>query len=181
MAVPGLPVPSTIGSSSRHSNSLTGRRRAASKSLSNLVSNAPNLRRRLLYGLLVLSIFLLGKRYGHTRTAPPRLPFAVDVLPPPPTPPPLEYSSEAMLSGARKVPPIVHYVFGMKEDFGGKPFGFVQFVTINSMLENIRPEKVMFWHRHEPTGWWFQKIQEFAQKKGVKWEMKKAREVDEIL
>jgi hypothetical protein len=69
----------------------------------------------------------------------------------------------------------------MKDDFGGKPYSFFQFVTMNSMLENIHPEKVMFWYRHEPSGWWWNKIQEYAARKGVQWEMRKARDVTEVL
>ena len=103
-------------------------------------------------------------------------PFGVASLPEPPSQP-TGYS----ITPERKVPPIVHYVFGMKDDFGGKPFSFVTFVTMNSMLENIRPEKVMFWYRHEPSGWWWNKIQEYAAKKGVQWEMRKARDVTEVL
>lgn len=171
MAVPGLPIPATIGRTS-----LTHRRRTSRSVLSLLES--PNLRRRAAYALLLFLVFLFGRRTGTSSVSPKPPPFYVSpaALPGPPSPP-----TGFSATPERKIPPIVHYVFGMKEDFGGKPFGFIQFVAINSMLENIKPEKVMFHHIYEPSGWWWNKIKEYADKKGVKWEMTKAREVDEIL
>ena len=125
-----------------------------------------------------MALFLLGRWYGVSRTSISPPPFYVDPskLPAPPNPPP-EYT----ITPQRKIPPIIHYIFGMTKDFGGKPFSFVQFVTINSAISNIKPDKIIFWYIHEPQGWWYNKIQEYAAKKGVMWESKVAREVDEIL
>ncbi|KAL7008864.1 hypothetical protein EMMF5_001611 [Cystobasidiomycetes sp. EMM_F5] len=173
MVVPGLPVPSTV--SRTH---LTHRKRI-SRSWAGLVPSNPTTRRRLGVAVLVLLTFLVGRHYGRrTMLYPKRPKFYVEKLPPPSS-----EATDAYFSPTqdRKIPPIVHYVFGMKEDFGGKPFGFIQFVAMNSMLQNIHPERIMFWHIYEPHGWWWNKIQEYASKKGVILEKRKARQVDEIL
>lgn len=129
--------------------------------------------------IVLLLVFLLGRHYGVRTTIPKPPPFLVDSskLPPPNEPAPASLN----LVKDQKIPPIVHYVFGMSKDFGGKPFSFVQFVAINSALTNIKPERVIFWYRHMPQSWWFDKVQEYAKKHGVVWENKLAREVDEIL
>jgi len=188
MAVPGLPVPSAIQQRSQ----LTHRRRA-SKSLQALVSNtSPSTKKRLAWFLILLLVFLLGSRYGSHKNprydprspttssafvVPSTPPFYVapHLLPPPQSPP-----TGFAVTPERRIPPILHYVFGMTKDFGNKPFGFIQFVAMNSALENIRPQKIMFWYLFLPSGWWFTKIQEFAAKKGVVFELKRAREVNEI-
>ena len=173
MAVPGLPVPSSVSRSH-----LTTRHRA-SRSLRSLFSSSPpKAQRRAIASFLVLLVFLLGRWYGIARNSPslPRFYIEPSTLPAPPSPPP-----EFVVTPQRKIPPIIHYIFGMTKDFGGKPFSFVQFVAMNSALTNIKPDKVIMWHRYEPTGWWYDKIQEYAANKGIKWESKIAREVDEIL
>lgn len=175
-------------------------RRRASKSLQSLLSStSTSARKRIATAVVLLVVFLLGARYGASRVPrfdpkspttasafliPPTPPFYVapHQLPPPSTPPNTNTINNAFsVVPEQKIPPIVHYVFGMTKDFGNKPFGFIQFVAMNSAIENIKPQKIMFWYLFLPSGWWFNKIQEYAAKKGIVFELKKAREVDEIL
>src|SRR3569833_1175802 len=53
------------------------------------------------------------------------------------------------------IPKIIHYCFGMAEDFGGKEWSLVHHVCLASAVARIRPEKVYFYYAHEPrTAWW---------------------------
>lgn len=96
-------------------------------------------------------------------------------------PPPDEPGSGYSITPQRKVPPILHYVFGMSSDFGGTPFGFLQYLAVVSAIEKLRPQRIIFWHLYRPETWWFSKVQELAQRRGVAFEVTKAREVHEVL
>jgi hypothetical protein len=182
MAVPGLPVPANLRTN-QSASSLSSRRRHASRALSTSFaswSQHPSLlRKRLVYAALFFAVFLLGRYYGSSSRRPPA--FYVD---PAKLPPPNEGTAGDVarldLVPDQKIPNVVHYVFGMSKDFGGKPFGFSQFVAMNSALVTLKPQKVILWYRYLPQGWWFNKIQEYALKQGTVWENRLAREVTEI-
>ena len=54
-----------------------------------------------------------------------------------------------------RVPKIVHYVFGMAPDFGGKPWSLMHHVCLKSAIERIKPDNVFFHYEYEPSGpWW---------------------------
>ena len=54
-----------------------------------------------------------------------------------------------------RIPRILHYVFGMAPDFGGKPWGLVHHACLSSAIEKIRPDEVFFHYAYEPSGpWW---------------------------
>jgi Glycosyltransferase sugar-binding region containing DXD motif len=53
------------------------------------------------------------------------------------------------------IPKILHYIFGMSPDYGGKPWSLVHYACIKSAIERIQPEEVFFYYEYEPTGpWW---------------------------
>lgn len=50
---------------------------------------------------------------------------------------------------------ILHYVFGMAKDFGGKPWSWIHHMSVVTAAASNRPETIYFWYEHEPTGeWW---------------------------
>ena len=54
-----------------------------------------------------------------------------------------------------RIPQILHYVFGMAADFGGKPWSLVHHACLLSAIEKIKPEKIFFHYAYEPSGpWW---------------------------
>jgi hypothetical protein len=54
-----------------------------------------------------------------------------------------------------RIPKILHYVFGMASDFGGKPWSLVHHVCLKSAVERIKPDQVFLYYEYEPTGpWW---------------------------
>ncbi|KAI7936070.1 hypothetical protein MJO29_015373 [Puccinia striiformis f. sp. tritici] len=59
-----------------------------------------------------------------------------------------------------KIPSIIHYVFGMSSDFGGKPFGFIHYASIQSAIQILRPTEIQFHYHHRPGGWWFERALE---------------------
>jgi hypothetical protein len=56
------------------------------------------------------------------------------------------------------IPNILHFIFGLKKDFGGKPFSLVHYLAIKSAIEVNQPERVCFHYCYEPAGYWWEKI-----------------------
>jgi len=59
------------------------------------------------------------------------------------------------------IPNIFHFVFGMKPDFGGKPFNIVHYLAVRSAAELNRPDKVILHYQYEPEGEWFEKARPY--------------------
>lgn len=55
------------------------------------------------------------------------------------------------------IPNILHFVFGMAPDFGGKPFSLVHYLSVKSAVELNRPEAAFFYYQYEPQGEWWEK------------------------
>lgn len=55
------------------------------------------------------------------------------------------------------VPNILHFVFGMTPDFGGKPFSLVHYLSIKSAVGVNKPDAAVFHYQYEPEGPWWQK------------------------
>lgn len=55
------------------------------------------------------------------------------------------------------VPNIVHFVFGMAPDFGGKPFSLVHYLSVRSAIMLNKPAKAIFHYQYEPSGEWWNK------------------------
>jgi hypothetical protein len=54
-----------------------------------------------------------------------------------------------------RIPRIVHYVFGMAPDFGGKPWSLVHYACVKSAIRWIKPQAIYFYYQFEPSGaWW---------------------------
>lgn len=54
------------------------------------------------------------------------------------------------------IPNVFHFVFGMAEDFGGKPFSFAHYLSVKSAVELNRPEAAYFHYQFEPEGQWWE-------------------------
>jgi hypothetical protein len=55
------------------------------------------------------------------------------------------------------IPNILHFVFGMAADFGGKPFSLVHYLSVKSAVELNNPTTAFFHYQFEPTGEWWEK------------------------
>lgn len=55
------------------------------------------------------------------------------------------------------IPNILHFVFGMAPDFGGKPFSLVHYLSVKSAVELNKPEAAILHYQYEPGGEWWEK------------------------
>jgi len=55
------------------------------------------------------------------------------------------------------IPNILHFVFGMAPDFGGKPFSLVHYLSVKSAVELNKPSAAFFHYQYEPEGEWWKK------------------------
>lgn len=55
------------------------------------------------------------------------------------------------------IPNILHFVFGMATDFGGKPFSLVHYLSVKSAVELNKPVAAYFHYQYEPQGEWWEK------------------------
>lgn len=59
------------------------------------------------------------------------------------------------------IPKIIHFVFGLREDFGGKPFSFIHFLAVYTAWKVNRPDRILFHYAFEPAGEWWEKARPF--------------------
>lgn len=59
------------------------------------------------------------------------------------------------------IPKIVHFCFGLRPDFGGKPFSLVHYLAVKSAAEIICPTRILFHYSYEPSGWWWEKARPY--------------------
>jgi hypothetical protein len=59
------------------------------------------------------------------------------------------------------IPNIIHFIFGLKEDFGGKGFSFLHFLAVYTAWKVNKPEKMFFHYVFEPTGDWWAKAKPY--------------------
>src|SRR5258705_2209237 len=50
------------------------------------------------------------------------------------------------------LPNILHFVFGMSPDFGGKPFSLVHYLSVKSAVELNKPTAAILHYQYEPQG-----------------------------
>jgi hypothetical protein len=60
-----------------------------------------------------------------------------------------------------RVPNIIHFIFGLNEDFGNKEFSLVHYLAIRSAYELNQPDKIYFHFRYEPRSIWFEMVRPF--------------------
>jgi mannosyltransferase OCH1-like enzyme len=58
------------------------------------------------------------------------------------------------------IPNVFHFIFGLSEDFGGKPFNLSHYLAIKSSIQINKPDKVYFYYKHLPQTEYFKKIQD---------------------
>lgn len=62
-----------------------------------------------------------------------------------------------------RIPNHFHFVFGLKPDFGGRPFGLMHYLAIRSAIMVNRPERVTVWTCYEPSGRWWDLARELVE------------------
>ena len=59
-----------------------------------------------------------------------------------------------------RIPNKLHFVFGLSEDFGGKPWSLCHYLSVKSAIEVNKPEKAYFYYKHKPSGKWWDLIED---------------------
>ncbi len=57
-----------------------------------------------------------------------------------------------------RIPNLVHFVYGMQEDRGDRPFSLVHYVAFRSALEIHRPDRIWLHTGYTPSGPWWEAI-----------------------
>ncbi len=57
------------------------------------------------------------------------------------------------------IPNSLHFIFGLSENFGGKPWSLCHYLAVKSALEVNNIEKANFYYKYKPSGEWFEKIE----------------------
>lgn len=58
------------------------------------------------------------------------------------------------------IPNKLHFIFGLSEDFGGKPWSLCHYLAVKSALDVNTIEKANLYYKHKPDGEWFEKIED---------------------
>jgi hypothetical protein len=58
------------------------------------------------------------------------------------------------------IPNKMHFVFGLSENFGGKPWKLCHYLSVKSAIELNKPEKAYLYYKYKPSGEWFEKIED---------------------
>ncbi|KAI9366818.1 nucleotide-diphospho-sugar transferase [Zopfochytrium polystomum] len=64
---------------------------------------------------------------------------------------------------AYRIPKIVHFVFGLKYDFGGLPFLFFHYMSIKMAHDSIKPDRILLHYKYQPTGFWWEKAKKLVE------------------
>jgi hypothetical protein len=60
------------------------------------------------------------------------------------------------------IPKKIHFIFGLKEDFGGKPFHLVHYLAVKSAKDHNPDYEINYYYEHEASGEWWEKLKEIA-------------------
>lgn len=67
----------------------------------------------------------------------------------------------------RRVPRLIHFIFGLAPDFGGKPFNIMHYVAIRSVADRFRPDEIQFHYCFEPQNEFFERVRPLVTMKRV--------------
>lgn len=60
------------------------------------------------------------------------------------------------------IPKIVHFIFGLKKDFGDKGFSYIHYLSVITAYKIIKPDKICFHYEYEPDGFWWNQAKKLA-------------------
>jgi len=58
------------------------------------------------------------------------------------------------------IPNSLHFIFGLSETFGGKPWKLCHYLAVKSALEVNDVKKANFYYKYKPSGEWFERIED---------------------
>jgi hypothetical protein len=66
------------------------------------------------------------------------------------------------------IPKILHFCFGLSQNFGGKPWSLFHHACVKSAVERIKPTKTFFYCEYEPKGPWWRLTREMLTVENIK-------------
>lgn len=118
---------------------------------------------------LAVAAALLARRYHATR-----IPFHYPLARP-------VGNTTFAPTEARKIPPYVHYVFGLAPPSPQNEFNFIHYLCLTSALVELKPQTVYFHYRFEPTSWYWSRFKlEIERSESTRLEMVQERDVTEV-
>lgn len=66
------------------------------------------------------------------------------------------------------IPKIVHFIFGLKPDFGNKGFSYIHYLSVITAHKIIKPHRIYFHYEYEPVGFWWDRAKKFVSLNKVK-------------
>lgn len=55
----------------------------------------------------------------------------------------------------------IHYVFGLMDDYGGKPWSYIHYLSVKSASIVNSECQIHFWYQYEPSGYWWDQTKPF--------------------
>ncbi|EKX54329.1 hypothetical protein GUITHDRAFT_99806 [Guillardia theta CCMP2712] len=65
--------------------------------------------------------------------------------------------------GGSKTLVIIHLMFGMTPDWGGKPFGIAHYLCVRTASDIMKNATIFLYYKHEPQGKWWKKAKQLLQ------------------
>jgi predicted SAM-dependent methyltransferase len=69
----------------------------------------------------------------------------------------IDHAGFSDVISSQKIPNVIHFIFGLREDFDYKPFSFLHYLAVKSAHECNRPDAIKFYYKYEPNGEWWEK------------------------
>ena len=66
------------------------------------------------------------------------------------------------------IPKVIHFIFGLREDFGGKPFSLPHYLAVKSAHDCNPDYKIKFHCEHIPSGEWWDKTRDIVELHQIK-------------
>jgi hypothetical protein len=60
------------------------------------------------------------------------------------------------------IPNTIHFIFGMDEQFGGKPFSYIHYLAVRSALAVNKPDQVVLHYGFEPRSEWWEAVKPYV-------------------
>lgn len=60
------------------------------------------------------------------------------------------------------IPNVIHFIFGLTPDFGGKPFSLVHYLAIRSAYVVNTPTQMNLYCKYEPSGEWWERARQYV-------------------
>lgn len=59
------------------------------------------------------------------------------------------------------IPNTIHFIFGLRKDFGSKPFSFFNYLAVKSAYDCNHPNEIKFYYKYKPKGKWWEKSKKY--------------------